>query len=411
MISLSLQTLLQHGCDVNIQDNNLDTPLHDAVAKGLEEIILLLLSHPGVNLYLENRKGFNILNYVVLRGNTVITEKILDQDRHLATKPKTCDGFTPLHVASYNDHIDIVQMLVEKYQVYINAKDLKDRTPLMVAVGQGATNVISYLMSREVRWDDQDVDGNSVLHFLLLRRNNYKSPISREKAAPLYEQYLSVGGPSNEHGILLAVFLALVSNGALLTLENKEKQKALDLILDDTSLLNEIVEHAQLYLTSVSDENENDKIVTAISQIALDEKLLARRLSCQSAPVECAVCSELGVANVLLKPCNHAVACEECSSRMKKCIVCKAFVEMRVTTDGRLVPGIERCEKSKIERVNYLESKISEIEEMNTCTICMERCRNTIFLCGHGTCEVCAKTLKFCHMCRKLIEQRINVFL
>ncbi|XP_008476539.1 E3 ubiquitin-protein ligase MIB2-like [Diaphorina citri] len=404
-----VQVLLRNGCNVNIQDNNQDTPMHDAVAKGFEEIQLLLLSHPEVNLYLENSKGFNILNYAVLRGNMKVTEKILALNRNLATVPKTSDGFTPLHVACFNDHIEIVELLVEKYKVNINALDLKKRTPLMAAVGQGQTSVINYLMLRDVALDIQDIDGNGLLHFLFIKKNFYKTPITREKSVPIYEEYLSVGGPSNEHGILLAVFLFLVKHGAPLSLENNNRQKPLDLILEDTSLLNEIMEHAREYVTDLT--NENNKVVTAISQLALDEKLLARRSSCQNVPVECAVCSELGVANVLLKPCNHAVACEECSSRMKKCIMCKTFIEMRVTTDGRMVPGIERCDKSKIERVNYLESKISEIEEMNTCTICMERCRNTIFLCGHGTCDVCAKTLKFCHMCRKLIEQRINVFL
>uniref|UniRef100_A0A8D9BP54 RING-type E3 ubiquitin transferase n=1 Tax=Cacopsylla melanoneura TaxID=428564 RepID=A0A8D9BP54_9HEMI len=407
-----VRVLLRHGCDVNIQDNNKDTPLHDAVAKGLDEIQLLLLSHPEVNLYLENSKGFNILNHAVLRGNLAVTEKILAMNGNLATVPKTSDGFTPLHVAAFNDHIDIVKLLVETFKVNVNSVDLKQRTPLMCAVGQGQSSVIHYLVSHGggLSLDCQDVDGNGLLHFLFIKKSYYKTPISRERAPQIYEEYLSVGGPSNEHGILLAVFLFLVKRGAPLTQENGNKQKPLDLILEDTSLLNEILEHAQLYVTDLT-ENENDKIVTAISQIALDEKLLARRPSVQSVPVECAVCSELGVANVRLKPCNHAVACEECSSRMKKCIVCKAFVEARVTMDGRSVPGIERQDKSKIERVNYLESKISEIEELNTCTICMERCRNTIFLCGHGTCDVCAKTLKFCHMCRKLIEQRINVFL
>lgn len=63
-----------------------------------------------------------------------------------------------------------------------------------------------------------------------------------------------------------------------------------------------------------------------------------------------------------------------------------------------------------IERLRYLESKIQEIEETYSCGICMERSRNVVFLCGHGACVICAQTLYTCHMCRKPITQKINIY-
>lgn len=48
-------------------------------------------------------------------------------------------------------------------------------------------------------------------------------------------------------------------------------------------------------------------------------------------PVECGVCSELADSNVLLEPCHHRVACEECSALMKKCIQCGSHVNKRIT--------------------------------------------------------------------------------
>jgi len=62
------------------------------------------------------------------------------------------------------------------------------------------------------------------------------------------------------------------------------------------------------------------------------------------------------------------------------------------------------------ERVRYLESKIAEIEEANSCGICMERAKNVVFLCGHGACVNCAQSLKSCHMCRKTITKKINIY-
>jgi E3 ubiquitin-protein ligase mind-bomb len=62
------------------------------------------------------------------------------------------------------------------------------------------------------------------------------------------------------------------------------------------------------------------------------------------------------------------------------------------------------------ERLKVLEHKIAEIEEANCCSICMERPRNVVFLCGHTACDICSQPLKVCHMCRKPITNKINMF-
>lgn len=125
-------------------------------------------------------------------------------------------------------------------------------------------------------------------------------------------------------------------------------------------------------------------------------------------PVECLVCSELSEENVRLEPCNHKPACEDCSSRMKKCLQCGQPVQKRVTKDGRVIPAKSR--QPSAERMRYLECKIQEIEESHACSICMERKRNVVFLCGHSTCSKCADTLKICHMCRKTITKKIPIY-
>lgn len=126
------------------------------------------------------------------------------------------------------------------------------------------------------------------------------------------------------------------------------------------------------------------------------------------APVECAVCSELGEENVSFEPCGHRIACEDCSARMKKCLRCGQLVTKRLTQDGRIIACKSR--QPSTERLRYLESKIAEIEEAHCCSICMERRRNVVFLCGHGACEKCSTTLKTCHMCRKTITKKINLY-
>lgn len=70
-----------------------------------------------------------------------------------------------------------------------------------------------------------------------------------------------------------------------------------------------------------------------------------------SKPVECLVCSELSEENVRLEPCGHKPACEDCSSRMKKCLQCGQPVQKRVTKDGRVIPAKSR--QPSAERMRY----------------------------------------------------------
>ena len=57
-----------------------------------------------------------------------------------------------------------------------------------------------------------------------------------------------------------------------------------------------------------------------------------------------------------------------------------------------------------------LEAKVKEIESVNTCTICLDRQKNVMFLCGHGTCDICSPSLEMCPICRDPIEKKIPMF-
>lgn len=192
----------------------------------------------------------------------------------------------------------------------------------------------------------------------------------------------------------------------------------------------------------------------------------------ESQPNECILCNELN-ANVVFYPCGHSLVCHLCSVRIKKCIECHQSIaskSLRQSTDasvdaliGQLSinepkdnynsnrsnnsinssksnnsnnsnksdnsnnePFVSNClnstnkqinsnQKISLERLQYLESKIAEIEEANSCTICMipythNGVLRMAFLCGHSACFNCAQTLKTCHMCRKTITRKINLY-
>lgn len=126
-------------------------------------------------------------------------------------------------------------------------------------------------------------------------------------------------------------------------------------------------------------------------------------------PQECIVCNEQ-LKLIVFEPCQHQITCEECGIRMKKCLSCGMYIERRITVTGKPLVNPKDQRQPSADRLRYLESKIMEIEETHCCSICMERRRNVAFLCGHGACSKCAETLKICHMCRKTITKKINLY-
>jgi len=44
------------------------------------------------------------------------------------------------------------------------------------------------------------------------------------------------------------------------------------------------------------------------------------------------------------------------------------------------------------------------------CPVCLDRLKNMIFLCGHGTCQMCGDRMSECPICRKQVEKRILLY-
>ena len=71
---------------------------------------------------------------------------------------KDCDGWTPLHFASYIGDLRIVKYLIEKYQVDQEAKTNKDQTAYDLALNSKKKNVINYLKSKALANKEAEID-------------------------------------------------------------------------------------------------------------------------------------------------------------------------------------------------------------------------------------------------------------
>ena len=70
--------------------------------------------------------------------------------------------------------------------------------------------------------------------------------------------------------------------------------------------------------------------------------------------------------------------------------------------------GEELAEKQKRVMTAIDQKRVSKLS--GECTICMERPKDTVFGCGHRTCEVCAAKIAKCHYCRVPVTLRIRVY-
>lgn len=306
--------------------------------------------------------------------------------------------------------------------------------------------MIELLIKLKANINAKDEDGDTALHLVLIKRSHINTDVHQDDSPAIYNIYQRLEH-IEEHRTAIAIACYLIQMGIDLEALNAKSQQALTLLQDsglqellesykpstDNIQQQEILnlENLNLTDTQTTDNFNVPENPTCMRNVTHEEARRSRKSRSDtcgtsqenspshkshhyqneivtSKPVECLVCSDLSEENVRLEPCNHKPACEDCSSRMKKCLQCGMAVQKRITKDGRVIPAKSR--QPSAERMRYLECKIAEIEESHACSICMERKRNVVFLCGHGTCSKCADTLKTCHMCRKTITKKIPIY-
>ena len=132
----ALQGSAEKCADVNLHNNNGDSPLTRAVF--LEQLnIIKLLVYKGANV---NHKNF--------------------------------DGSSSLILSGYNDNIEIIQFLIEKGGNIHNTNNKKNNA-LMIAAAWNNFNVCRFLVSNGVDLMALDIDGCTALDDYGINTNNY----------------------------------------------------------------------------------------------------------------------------------------------------------------------------------------------------------------------------------------------
>ena len=61
-------------------------------------------------------------------------------------------------------------------------------------------------------------------------------------------------------------------------------------------------------------------------------------------------------------------------------------------------------------KVKSILQRVNHILFQTMCPVCLDRLKNMIFLCGHGTCQMCGDRMSECPICRKTVERRILLY-
>ncbi|CAF0869158.1 unnamed protein product [Rotaria sp. Silwood1] len=361
------------------------------------ELIDLLLSVSNINFNLKNKRGFNVLHHAALKGNAYVTWRLIELCRQLVDSKKD-DGFSSLHLACLNGHLLVTCLLLRCGHATVEICNSRKQTPLHLAVAQGHSSIV-ILLVRDHRASTKvlDEDGDTPLHLILSKTQQSDDSCLILLASDLIPQmpvdYRQIPN------IVLAAFL--IKCDAPLLVKNRQNKLPLDYVSDQ-----KLKEYFILLNRS-----------TIIKQVMPNTSALSPCIICDECP-----------ADILFEPCKHKISCKECCIKMKRCVLCQLNIDAKYAHDGQLLTSSSTNVTRHTHRlpstamgnnsdgeiiskvVRELETKVQELEDGQSCSICMERSRNVAFLCGHTACSNCAQPLKTCHICRKPITKKINLY-
>lgn len=251
-----VKTLLELNCHPSLQDSEGDTPLHDCISKEQDEMLSLLLDY-GADITLTNNNGFNALHHCALKGNPSAMKILLSKtNRPWIVEEKKDDGYTALHLACLNNHVEIAELLVHMGKANMDKQNVNLQTGLHLAVERQHVQIVKLLVREGANLNIPDKDGDTPLHEALrhytlsqLRQlqdvegfgkllmglrnvseikhtfNNYLDLEIKIKKKYLYTQHTDKKASAS-----IACFLA--ANGADLTIKNRKLQTPLDLCPD-----------------------------------------------------------------------------------------------------------------------------------------------------------------------------------
>ena len=134
--------LLERGADINSQDSLRRAPLHVAAGNGHYDIVCLLLDH-GADASAQGRSLRTPLHLAADRGELAVSQLLIERGAEL--DPRDATDRTPLHIAADQGMLKVAELLLE-CGAEVDAREEMDWTPLHFAAQQGHLELVRLLL-------------------------------------------------------------------------------------------------------------------------------------------------------------------------------------------------------------------------------------------------------------------------
>lgn len=136
--------LIQHGAEVNVQNDFGGTPLSDVSGLGMEPMVVCLLSHGATTEYSDNL-GETALHHAARKGSAAVIRRLLAAGAQIEARDMMSQ--TPLHHAAEWGHIDAVRLLLDA-GADVSSRDCGNLEPLHSAASCGSLPIAKLLIAK-----------------------------------------------------------------------------------------------------------------------------------------------------------------------------------------------------------------------------------------------------------------------
>ncbi|XP_049314109.1 E3 ubiquitin-protein ligase mind-bomb isoform X1 [Bactrocera dorsalis] len=416
-----VKTLLLLACHASLQDSEGDTPLHDAISKEHDEMLSLLLDY-GADIKLTNNNGFNALHHAALKGNPSAMKILLTKTKTVRpwiVEEKKDDGYTALHLAALNNHVEIAELLVHMGKANMDRQNVNLQTALHLAVERQHVQIVKLLVQEGANLNIPDKDGDTPLHEAL--RHHTLSQLKQLQDVEGFGKLLmGLRNPNNKKASAsIACFLA--ANGADLTLKNRKSQTPLDLC-PDPNLCKTLV---KCYNERKTDDSELPGNVAGTSLNARARALATPAVigganggvgSLNSLPASvvgvAAGSGGVGVAGMTTSMQQTVATNLPLGTVLKGGTVGAAGMNS-VGADVRnsnTSGGLNSLANDLSQSLHVANDAVKQAP-LEECLVCSDAKRDTVFKpCGHVCCcDTCAPRVKKCLICRETVTSREKI--
>lgn len=142
----SLRSALLRGQDPNVMDHRGQRALHWALMHESAKAVDVLLAAPQTDVNARNQAGERPIWLAAMRGRADWLRALLARGAQLETGPQIAKAWTTLHYAVLAPNTEVLQLLLARKDLDLNAPSDNASTPLMMALGYGSLDAAELLV-------------------------------------------------------------------------------------------------------------------------------------------------------------------------------------------------------------------------------------------------------------------------